>query len=84
MGVARVGWQPRGFAAKDDGHVEEQLTQSARDDEGIAAVTSPRSTDAARAALRAAGYTNQRVTVLHQGRVFAEGTRMREDLEGTV
>ncbi len=38
MGVARVGWQPRGFAAKDDGHVEEQLAQSARDDECIAAV----------------------------------------------
>lgn len=34
-------------------------------DEGIAAVTGPRSTDAARAALRAAGYANQRVTVLH-------------------
>ena len=27
-----------GFAAKDDGHVEEQLTQSARDDECIATV----------------------------------------------
>jgi peptide/nickel transport system substrate-binding protein len=34
-------------------------------DEGIAAVTGPRSTDAARAALRAAGYADQRVTVLH-------------------
>ncbi len=33
-------------------------------DEGIAAVTGPRSIDAARAALRAAGYTNQRVVML--------------------
>ena len=34
-------------------------------DEGIAAVTGPRSTDAARAALQAAGYAGQKVTVLH-------------------
>ncbi len=33
-------------------------------DEGLAAVTGPRSIDAARAALRAAGYTNQRVVML--------------------
>jgi peptide/nickel transport system substrate-binding protein len=34
-------------------------------DEGMAAITGPRSTDRARAALREAGYANQKVTVLH-------------------
>ncbi|MBR0651438.1 ABC transporter substrate-binding protein [Roseomonas terrae] len=43
-------------------------------DEGLTAMTSPRSTDAARAALRAAGYANQKVTVLHPTDVVNNNT----------
>jgi peptide/nickel transport system substrate-binding protein len=43
-------------------------------DEGIAAMTGPRSTDAARAALAAAGYAGQKVTVLHPTDVVNNNT----------
>ncbi|MDO9498975.1 ABC transporter substrate-binding protein [Falsiroseomonas sp.] len=43
-------------------------------DEGISALTGPRSFDAARAALREAGYANQPVTVLHPTDVVNNNT----------
>lgn len=43
-------------------------------DEGIGVMTGPRSTDAARAALRAAGYAGQKVTVLHPTDVVNNNT----------
>jgi peptide/nickel transport system substrate-binding protein len=43
-------------------------------DEGIGVLTSPRSTDRARAALREAGYANQPVTVLHPSDVVNNNT----------
>jgi peptide/nickel transport system substrate-binding protein len=43
-------------------------------DEGIGAMTGPRSTDAARAALQAAGYGGQKVTVLHPTDVVNNNT----------
>ena len=43
-------------------------------DEGIAVMTGPRSTDAAQAALRAAGYAGQKVTVLHPTDVVNNNT----------
>ncbi|MBR0684053.1 ABC transporter substrate-binding protein [Roseomonas eburnea] len=43
-------------------------------DEGLSALTGPRSTDAARAALREAGYAGQKVTVLHPTDVVNNNT----------
>ena len=57
MGTDRALWR--------DGIGVFPTSSALANDEGIGALTSPRSTDAARQALRAAGYAGEKVTVLH-------------------
>jgi peptide/nickel transport system substrate-binding protein len=66
MGTDRALWQ--------DGIGAFPTSSALSNDEGIAALTRPRSFDAARTALREAGYANQPVTVLHPTDVVNNNT----------